>query len=92
MNQVDAGFAEDEYVASDLSREGRFMGAFGLLLIIEPCVINPEKFTEWKTLVLEARNKYEERAKAEGWEIEDFDDYYYPHYYNACDLGATKYS
>jgi len=48
VDEVDEGFADEE-VVSDLSREGDFMGAFALLLIIEPCTVPSSKFKEWRT-------------------------------------------
>jgi len=48
VNAVVEGFDESEDVISDLSRESEVMGAFGLVLILEPIQIDPLLFKEWK--------------------------------------------
>lgn len=47
VKKIDEDFSDDEVVA-DLSREGMFMGAFSLLLLLPHCRVSPEKFQQWR--------------------------------------------
>lgn len=50
--QVDGGVRDDD-MASDPSREADFMAALAVLLILEPCRIDPDRFASWRELFRE---------------------------------------
>lgn len=58
IDEVDDGFSDEEMV-SDLSREGYFMGAFALLLVLQPIYIAPNKFIQWQRQVHSFLDKLE---------------------------------
>ena len=47
VDEIDEGFSNEELVLN-LPGYGDFMGVFALLLIIEPCRVEPGKFTKWR--------------------------------------------
>jgi hypothetical protein len=47
VSVIDEDFA-DESIVDDLSRESTGMGAFGTLLVLEPCHVKPSKFVAWR--------------------------------------------
>ena len=86
--EVDEGFKDEEQV-SDISREGYFMGAFGLLLVLEPCKIDPEYFLQWQNRF----NKVWQSLDFEPDELEDkFNALYNANLYLAFDCGIKKFT
>jgi hypothetical protein len=51
---IDEEFDDDEMVG-DLCREASCMGAFGVLLEIEPCRVDPDKFASWRARYRDVR-------------------------------------
>ena len=86
VKEVDEGF-QDEEIVDDLSREGEFMGAFSLLLIIPKAKIAPQYFQKWQAIY--------ERAIAET-EIHESEQDFYREYNSyvriAFDYGIKRYS
>ncbi len=65
--RVDKDFRQT-FVVEDLSREAESMGAFAVLLVLEPCHIDPARFENWRDRYRKARAGMAE----EGFEEEDY--------------------
>lgn len=58
VDETDEGFSNEELV-SKLPGYGDFMGSFALLLIIDPCRVEPGKFTKWREQFRQVWNNLE---------------------------------
>jgi hypothetical protein len=88
VKQLDRGFAAGADVLADLAREGDFLAALAVLLVIAPCRVDPDKFASWR-----ARFR---AALAESGDA-DPDEADFVRAYNACvelafTLGIEKFS
>jgi hypothetical protein len=59
--ELDEGFADDS-VVDDLCREADFMGSLAVLLVIEPCHVDPDHFGSWRARFRAAQGDYGDEA------------------------------
>jgi hypothetical protein len=88
MKKVDEGFADDEIV-EDLSREADFMAALGVLLVLEPCRIDPDHFASWRTRFREVKAEADEQS--DPLELE-FDERYTACLEQTFQIGIDRFS
>jgi hypothetical protein len=48
VKQLDEGFNSGADVLGDLAREGDFLAALPVLLVLAPCRVDPERFASWR--------------------------------------------
>jgi hypothetical protein len=80
VRRVDEDFSDPDLV-EDLAREAEGMGAFALLLLIEPCRVRPQKVAGWRKKADRAFARIRKECAdndSESWqqELEFYEDYH----------------
>ena len=86
-SNIDSGIADDGMVA-DPCREADFIAALGVLLILEPCWIDPDRFAAWRARF----RKVQAEAEPGDPDESEFDAAYSACLEQALQIGIDRFS